>query len=461
MLVPELAQLAADQADQLGGYRIWELRAAMAALGVTDIRFLGGPGRYRDSGMIGHAGERAPAGLLERRPRRGRRARGRRRPRGPAAGRRHLRRERRLRPPRPHPGPPRRDGRGRGRRRPRLPARPRRAVGRWRRSTGRPCRARCCRRASTRWPPPATTSVLRGRHRRRRHPLRRAGRAGHRRRRRPARSHGSKDAAMRAHPTQITGRRAVLRAVEQPRPGGARRRVLPAGAAASAARPARPGRVGGRPVRRPGAVTGPRACCAAVWRWLGRRRRGRRRGLARAGRGVLAAAAGRPACWCRCRSPAAVVGNLLLVGLALRLTGSRAGRGAAGAHLAGRRRRGDGPPARGRPGAHRWRGARRWSAWPSCCWACWPRRSRSAGRSAARRAGRRRRSGRRRRRRTQPVVVAVVLGEAQPRVERQRRGVGRRRPAARRSARRARGPRRRARPSPPSPARAGGAARRR
>jgi N-acetyl-1-D-myo-inositol-2-amino-2-deoxy-alpha-D-glucopyranoside deacetylase len=53
ILVPELEQLAADQADQLGGYRIWELRGAMAALGVSDIRFLGGPGRYRDSGMMG------------------------------------------------------------------------------------------------------------------------------------------------------------------------------------------------------------------------------------------------------------------------------------------------------------------------------------------------------------------------------------------------------------------------
>jgi N-acetyl-1-D-myo-inositol-2-amino-2-deoxy-alpha-D-glucopyranoside deacetylase len=53
VLVPELAQLAADQADQLGGYRIGELRAAMALLGVTDMRFLGGPGRYRDSGMMG------------------------------------------------------------------------------------------------------------------------------------------------------------------------------------------------------------------------------------------------------------------------------------------------------------------------------------------------------------------------------------------------------------------------
>ncbi len=53
ILVPELSLLAADQADQLGGYRIWELRTAMAALGVTDMRFLGGPGRYRDSGMMG------------------------------------------------------------------------------------------------------------------------------------------------------------------------------------------------------------------------------------------------------------------------------------------------------------------------------------------------------------------------------------------------------------------------
>jgi len=53
VLVPELAQLAADQADQLGGYRIGELAAAMAALGVTDHRWLGGAGRYRDSGMMG------------------------------------------------------------------------------------------------------------------------------------------------------------------------------------------------------------------------------------------------------------------------------------------------------------------------------------------------------------------------------------------------------------------------
>jgi N-acetyl-1-D-myo-inositol-2-amino-2-deoxy-alpha-D-glucopyranoside deacetylase len=51
--VPELALLAAAEADQLGGYRLAELHAACAALGVTDQRFLGGAGRYRDSGMMG------------------------------------------------------------------------------------------------------------------------------------------------------------------------------------------------------------------------------------------------------------------------------------------------------------------------------------------------------------------------------------------------------------------------
>ena len=51
--VPALAQLEAKQADQLGGWRIAELERACAALGVTDHRFLGGAGRYRDSGMMG------------------------------------------------------------------------------------------------------------------------------------------------------------------------------------------------------------------------------------------------------------------------------------------------------------------------------------------------------------------------------------------------------------------------
>jgi N-acetyl-1-D-myo-inositol-2-amino-2-deoxy-alpha-D-glucopyranoside deacetylase len=53
ILVPELAHLAADRDDALGPHRIGELAAAMRELGVTDHRFLGGPGRYRDSGMIG------------------------------------------------------------------------------------------------------------------------------------------------------------------------------------------------------------------------------------------------------------------------------------------------------------------------------------------------------------------------------------------------------------------------
>ncbi len=53
IIPPELANLAADRDDQLGGYRIGELDRACAALGVTDHRFLGGAGRWRDSGMIG------------------------------------------------------------------------------------------------------------------------------------------------------------------------------------------------------------------------------------------------------------------------------------------------------------------------------------------------------------------------------------------------------------------------
>lgn len=47
------AQLTVDHADQLGGYRIGELTRALAALGVAEPVFLGGPGRWRDSGMDG------------------------------------------------------------------------------------------------------------------------------------------------------------------------------------------------------------------------------------------------------------------------------------------------------------------------------------------------------------------------------------------------------------------------
>jgi N-acetyl-1-D-myo-inositol-2-amino-2-deoxy-alpha-D-glucopyranoside deacetylase len=53
VLVPELSRLAADQDDALGLHRINELAVAMEALGVRDHRFLGGPGHYRDSGMMG------------------------------------------------------------------------------------------------------------------------------------------------------------------------------------------------------------------------------------------------------------------------------------------------------------------------------------------------------------------------------------------------------------------------
>ena len=47
------AQLAVDHADQLGGYRISELTAALHALGLDGPAYLGGPGRWRDSGMAG------------------------------------------------------------------------------------------------------------------------------------------------------------------------------------------------------------------------------------------------------------------------------------------------------------------------------------------------------------------------------------------------------------------------
>lgn len=46
--------------DELGEHRIGELERACAALGVTDHRFLGGAGRYRDSGMMGLPGNDDP-----------------------------------------------------------------------------------------------------------------------------------------------------------------------------------------------------------------------------------------------------------------------------------------------------------------------------------------------------------------------------------------------------------------
>lgn len=60
ILVPELADLAPDRRDRLGDHRVGELAAACAALGVRDHRFLGGPGRYRDSGMMGTPANERP-----------------------------------------------------------------------------------------------------------------------------------------------------------------------------------------------------------------------------------------------------------------------------------------------------------------------------------------------------------------------------------------------------------------
>ena len=49
----ELQGLVAARADQLGGYRLTELAAACAALGVQERLMLGGLGTFRDSGMAG------------------------------------------------------------------------------------------------------------------------------------------------------------------------------------------------------------------------------------------------------------------------------------------------------------------------------------------------------------------------------------------------------------------------
>lgn len=69
----EYAGLAADGgADQLGGYRILELSRALAALSPPDReplrpRFLGGAGRWRDSGMAGTPAARHPRALVSAR----------------------------------------------------------------------------------------------------------------------------------------------------------------------------------------------------------------------------------------------------------------------------------------------------------------------------------------------------------------------------------------------------------
>src|SRR6185437_5784082 len=52
VLVPALAGIAADKADQLGGWRIHELEEACKVLGVRDHRFLGGGRGFRDTRMM-------------------------------------------------------------------------------------------------------------------------------------------------------------------------------------------------------------------------------------------------------------------------------------------------------------------------------------------------------------------------------------------------------------------------
>lgn len=56
----DLADLEIGRKGGLGEHRIGELAKACAALGVDDHRFLGGPGRYRDSGMTGDPGNDDP-----------------------------------------------------------------------------------------------------------------------------------------------------------------------------------------------------------------------------------------------------------------------------------------------------------------------------------------------------------------------------------------------------------------
>jgi N-acetyl-1-D-myo-inositol-2-amino-2-deoxy-alpha-D-glucopyranoside deacetylase len=49
----ELRYLAPDKENRLGEFRVHELAEACGALGVKDHRYLGGQGRWRDSGMMG------------------------------------------------------------------------------------------------------------------------------------------------------------------------------------------------------------------------------------------------------------------------------------------------------------------------------------------------------------------------------------------------------------------------
>ena len=65
ILVPAVAHLAADRDDALGPYRHNELVHATAALGVADVRVLGGAGCWRDSGMAGSPAHDHPRSFVK------------------------------------------------------------------------------------------------------------------------------------------------------------------------------------------------------------------------------------------------------------------------------------------------------------------------------------------------------------------------------------------------------------
>ncbi|HJQ45945.1 MAG TPA: N-acetyl-1-D-myo-inositol-2-amino-2-deoxy-alpha-D-glucopyranoside deacetylase [Amycolatopsis sp.] len=60
IIPPGLAELGSWAGDQLGGYRSAELADACHALGLSDQRYLGGIGRWRDSGMAGTPSAKHP-----------------------------------------------------------------------------------------------------------------------------------------------------------------------------------------------------------------------------------------------------------------------------------------------------------------------------------------------------------------------------------------------------------------
>src|SRR4051812_11854136 len=60
IVAPDLAHLGVAHQDELGKHRAEELAEAMKILGVDDHRLLGGPGRYRDSGMMGEPSNDRP-----------------------------------------------------------------------------------------------------------------------------------------------------------------------------------------------------------------------------------------------------------------------------------------------------------------------------------------------------------------------------------------------------------------